>query len=217
MYCATSFWEREHSSKRDWMYLARLWWSLEPSDRRRLRGRACVASSAATFDALPPVPARALGSRACAARSTGSCTKISATSFRTFLAREVIGGEGRYGEWEREGIVPREVFAKAGAGGFLAMAVPERYGGAGVRDFRFNLVIGEEAQYAGGRRLRARHHAAQRHLPALLHALLQRRAARALAAGDRHRRADHGARDDRARHRLATSPSMTTTRAPRRR
>ena len=32
-------------------------------------------------------------------------------SFRTFLAREVIGEQDRYGEWERDGIVPREVFA----------------------------------------------------------------------------------------------------------
>src|SRR5271167_1808608 len=70
-------------------------------------------------------------------------------SFRTFLEREVIGDEGRYGEWERAGIVPREVFALAGRGGFLGMAVPERYGGAGVEDFRFNVVIGEETQRAG--------------------------------------------------------------------
>jgi alkylation response protein AidB-like acyl-CoA dehydrogenase len=70
-------------------------------------------------------------------------------SFRTFLAREVVGDEGRYGEWEREGIVPREVYAKAGAGGFIAMSVPERYGGAGVSDFRFNLIVGEETQFAG--------------------------------------------------------------------
>jgi alkylation response protein AidB-like acyl-CoA dehydrogenase len=70
-------------------------------------------------------------------------------SFRTFLAREVIGDQGRYGEWEREGLVPREVFALAGRGGFLGMAVPERYGGAGAEDFRFNLVIGEECQRAG--------------------------------------------------------------------
>jgi alkylation response protein AidB-like acyl-CoA dehydrogenase len=70
-------------------------------------------------------------------------------SFRTFLAREVVGDEGRYGEWEREGIVPREVYAKAGAGGFLGMSVPERYGGAGVNDFRFNLIVGEETQLAG--------------------------------------------------------------------
>jgi alkylation response protein AidB-like acyl-CoA dehydrogenase len=70
-------------------------------------------------------------------------------SFRTFLEREVVGEEGRYGEWERAGIVPREVFALAGRGGFLGMAVPERYGGAGAEDFRFNLVIGEETQRAG--------------------------------------------------------------------
>jgi long-chain-acyl-CoA dehydrogenase len=70
-------------------------------------------------------------------------------SFRTFLEREVIGGEGRYGEWERAGIVPREVFALAGRGGFLGMAVPERHGGAGAEDFRLNLVIGEETQRAG--------------------------------------------------------------------
>jgi alkylation response protein AidB-like acyl-CoA dehydrogenase len=69
-------------------------------------------------------------------------------SFRTFLEREVIGDEGRYGEWEREGIVPREVFARAGAGGFMGMAVTEEHGGAGAEDFRLNLVIGEETQRA---------------------------------------------------------------------
>jgi alkylation response protein AidB-like acyl-CoA dehydrogenase len=70
-------------------------------------------------------------------------------SFRTFLEREVLGDEGRYGQWEREGIVPREVFRRAGLGGFLAMAVPESHGGAGAEDFRLNLVIGEETQRAG--------------------------------------------------------------------
>jgi alkylation response protein AidB-like acyl-CoA dehydrogenase len=69
-------------------------------------------------------------------------------SFRTFLEREVLGDEGRYGEWERAGIVPREVFKRAGEGGFLGMAVPERDGGAGAEDFRLNLVIGEETQRA---------------------------------------------------------------------
>jgi alkylation response protein AidB-like acyl-CoA dehydrogenase len=70
-------------------------------------------------------------------------------SFRTFLQREVLGEAGRYGEWERDGLIPREVFALAGRGGFLGMAVPARYGGAGAEDFRFNLVIGEETQRAG--------------------------------------------------------------------
>jgi alkylation response protein AidB-like acyl-CoA dehydrogenase len=69
-------------------------------------------------------------------------------SFRTFLEREVLGDEGRYGEWERAGIVPREVFARAGEAGFLGMTVPESHGGAGAEDFRLNLVIGEETQRA---------------------------------------------------------------------
>jgi alkylation response protein AidB-like acyl-CoA dehydrogenase len=70
-------------------------------------------------------------------------------SFRTFLEREVIGEQGRYGEWERAEIVPRAVYELAGKGGFLGMAVPETYGGAGAEDFRFNMVIGEETQRAG--------------------------------------------------------------------
>ena len=45
--------------------------------------------------------------------------------------------------------MPREVSQRAGRGGFLGMAVPERYGGAGAEDFRLNLVIGEETQRAG--------------------------------------------------------------------
>jgi alkylation response protein AidB-like acyl-CoA dehydrogenase len=53
-----------------------------------------------------------------------------------------------YADWEREGIVPHELYARAGALGFAAMAVPERYGGAGIDDFRFNVVIGEEAALA---------------------------------------------------------------------
>ena len=46
--------------------------------------------------------------------------------------------------WEQAGIVPREVFTKAGEAGLLGMAVPEEYGGAGVDDFRFNAIITEE-------------------------------------------------------------------------
>jgi alkylation response protein AidB-like acyl-CoA dehydrogenase len=67
-------------------------------------------------------------------------------SFRTFLEREVTP---HVEDWEREGIVPRELYAKAGEHGFVGIAVPERYGGAGIDDFRFNLVVGEEAQRVG--------------------------------------------------------------------
>ena len=54
-----------------------------------------------------------------------------------------------YLEWEAAGLAPREVFAAAGANGFLGMAVPEEYGGGGVDDFRFNVVIAEELARAG--------------------------------------------------------------------
>jgi len=67
-------------------------------------------------------------------------------SWRTFIEREVAP---HYEQWERDGVVPREMFAKAGEYGFLGMAVPEEHGGAGVDDFRFNVVLSEEAQLAG--------------------------------------------------------------------
>ena len=54
-------------------------------------------------------------------------------AFRTFLERELVPHRE---EWEAAGVIDREVFAKAGASGFLAMSVPEKFGGAGVDDFR---------------------------------------------------------------------------------
>ena len=66
-------------------------------------------------------------------------------SFRRFLEKEIVP---RSEEFEREGIMDRAVFARAGAAGFLGMEVPEEYGGGGVRDFRYNTVIIEEIQEA---------------------------------------------------------------------
>ncbi|HEY6532475.1 MAG TPA: acyl-CoA dehydrogenase family protein [Acidimicrobiales bacterium] len=67
-------------------------------------------------------------------------------SVRQFLAKEV---EPRNEEFEAAGIVDRDVFLRAGEAGFLGFAVPEEFGGGGVRDFRYNAVLGEEAQAAG--------------------------------------------------------------------
>jgi alkylation response protein AidB-like acyl-CoA dehydrogenase len=55
----------------------------------------------------------------------------------------------RYDEWERQGILPKGVFNEAGERGFLALEVAEEYGGAGVRDVRFNAVIAEEIYRLG--------------------------------------------------------------------
>jgi alkylation response protein AidB-like acyl-CoA dehydrogenase len=68
------------------------------------------------------------------------------SSVRTFVAKEVVPS---FLDWEQAGIVPRELFTTAGAAGFLGMDVPEVYGGGGVSDFRFNLILGEELAYAG--------------------------------------------------------------------
>jgi len=62
-------------------------------------------------------------------------------AYRTFLEREVVPHRD---EWTEAEIVPPSVFAKAGESGFLAMPVPEQYGGAGIDDFRYSLIITEE-------------------------------------------------------------------------
>jgi alkylation response protein AidB-like acyl-CoA dehydrogenase len=67
-------------------------------------------------------------------------------SFRAWLEKEVVPHKE---DWDDAGIVPRSLFAEAGRHGYLAMAVPEEYGGGGVDDFRYNLVIGEEIQSVG--------------------------------------------------------------------
>jgi alkylation response protein AidB-like acyl-CoA dehydrogenase len=67
-------------------------------------------------------------------------------SFRTFVEREIAPHNE---EWNEAGVVPRDLFTKAGAAGFIGMAVPEELGGGGVDDFRYSQVIGEELQYAG--------------------------------------------------------------------
>ncbi|WP_131767434.1 acyl-CoA dehydrogenase family protein [Candidatus Protofrankia californiensis] len=67
-------------------------------------------------------------------------------SFRRFLDKEVVP---HHLEWEHAGIVPRELFLAAGANGFLGLDVPERFGGGGVTDFRYNVVMHEEVQAAG--------------------------------------------------------------------
>lgn len=61
-------------------------------------------------------------------------------SFGAFLRRHAAD---QYEQWERDGIVPREFFTAAGRDGFLAFEVDEIYGGAGVRDFRFNAILHE--------------------------------------------------------------------------
>lgn len=59
--------------------------------------------------------------------------------FRKFVAREVVP---EYPQWEKDGAVPREVWRKAGAEGFLCPWLPEDYGGSGA-DFLYGVVMME--------------------------------------------------------------------------
>lgn len=65
---------------------------------------------------------------------------------RAFIAREI---SPFHPQWEKDDMVSREVWRKAGDMGFLCMEVPEEYGGAGLKDFRYNAVITEELWRAG--------------------------------------------------------------------
>lgn len=64
----------------------------------------------------------------------------------TFLDKEVVPF---HQQWEKDGIVDREVWAKAGAQGLLGLQLDEEYGGGGTPDFRYNVVIGEEMTRRG--------------------------------------------------------------------
>ncbi|MET9491203.1 acyl-CoA dehydrogenase family protein [Nocardia sp. NPDC006630] len=64
---------------------------------------------------------------------------------RDYLGREVVPV---YEDWRRAGHVPRELFTALGELGIIGTAVPEEFGGGGVQDYRYNVVIQEEAARA---------------------------------------------------------------------
>ncbi len=61
--------------------------------------------------------------------------------YRKFLESELVPHRD---EWWETGIIPREIFKKAGELGFLAVWVDEEYGGLGQKDFRFEQIMIEE-------------------------------------------------------------------------
>ncbi|AVV46003.1 acyl-CoA dehydrogenase [Streptomyces sp. P3] len=64
---------------------------------------------------------------------------------RDVVAKEVVP---HYTEWEKAGRLPRSFFERLGSLGLLGVAVPEEYGGGGQPDYRYNVVLQEEAARA---------------------------------------------------------------------
>ena len=64
---------------------------------------------------------------------------------RRFVEKEIVP---YHAQWEKDGIVPRELWLKAGAAGMLCCTVPEEYGGLGL-DYLFDVVVFEELWRVG--------------------------------------------------------------------
>ncbi|QZA08500.1 acyl-CoA dehydrogenase family protein [Mycolicibacter heraklionensis] len=64
---------------------------------------------------------------------------------RDFVEKHVVP---EYPNWEKAGRMPREVFEHLGSLGMLGVAIPEEYGGGGIDDYRYNVVLQEEAARA---------------------------------------------------------------------
>jgi acyl-CoA dehydrogenase len=67
-------------------------------------------------------------------------------SVRSFMQKEIQPHRDR---WHEQGIVDREAFLKAGEQGLLLMWADEKYGGAGVADFRYEQILIEENAHHG--------------------------------------------------------------------
>lgn len=64
---------------------------------------------------------------------------------RRFIEAEIAPHHAR---WEDTGVVPRDLWLKAGAAGLLCCTVDEKYGGAGA-DYLFDVVVFEEMARSG--------------------------------------------------------------------
>ncbi|MEV0711964.1 MULTISPECIES: acyl-CoA dehydrogenase family protein [Nocardia] len=64
---------------------------------------------------------------------------------RGFIEKQIAPN---YAQWEKDGQMPREIFREMGGLGILGFALPEEYGGGGSRDYRYNVILQEEAARA---------------------------------------------------------------------
>lgn len=66
-------------------------------------------------------------------------------SLKKFFEKEVVP---YHSQWEKDGMVDRKLWNKAGDQGFLAPTVPEAYGGLGL-NFLYNAIVDEEISRHG--------------------------------------------------------------------
>ena len=64
---------------------------------------------------------------------------------RKFVKREIAP---HHQQWEKDGMVPRDLWLKAGEAGLLCCTVPEQYGGLGL-DYLFDVIVFEEMARSG--------------------------------------------------------------------
>jgi alkylation response protein AidB-like acyl-CoA dehydrogenase len=68
------------------------------------------------------------------------------STVKRFIEKEI---SPHYEKWESQRHVHRDLFQRAGELGLLGLLVPEKYGGGGAPDFRYNAVFIEELCAAG--------------------------------------------------------------------
>src|SRR5690606_38416463 len=65
---------------------------------------------------------------------------------REFLARYATPHQE---QWEKDGIIDKQLYVEAAKFGLLGFSVPEEFGGGGVSgDFRYNAIVAEEVTRA---------------------------------------------------------------------
>jgi acyl-CoA dehydrogenase len=65
---------------------------------------------------------------------------------RNFIVREVVP---TFPDWEKRGHPPREFYRRMGELGLLGIQAPIEFGGGGVEEFTYSLVMAEETARAG--------------------------------------------------------------------
>ena len=65
---------------------------------------------------------------------------------KSFIAKEITP---YHEQWEKDGIVSRDVWLAAGRAGLLGIDMPEEYGGGGNDDYRYYVIFNEELAKAG--------------------------------------------------------------------